>query len=134
MPTVVSLVDDADQVIGTVGGANPGEFFDVFTFTVPAGFEVTEINLNSYVSAGGNATSGFNLWPGNAGDLGDFALAIFSLAVGPPDVGNNLIATVAPLTAGDYSISLREGTPGQAYELGFTTPNFPVELQSFTVE
>lgn len=95
---------------------------------------ITEINLTNYVAAGGNATSGFNLWPGSAGDLGDFALAILSVAVGPPDVGSNLIASVAPLAPGDYSISIREGTPGQTYELEYVTPGLPVELQSFSVD
>ena len=134
MPTIVTPVDASDAVIGTVGGPNPGEFFDVFTFTVPAGFQLTEINLTSYTAAGGNVTSGFNVWPGSGGDLDDFALALLSVAVGPPDAGTNLIAPIAPLAAGDYSISLREGTPGQAYELEFVIPGLPVELQTFTVE
>lgn len=33
-PTGVSLVDASDAMLGTVGGANPGEFFDVWTFSV----------------------------------------------------------------------------------------------------
>ena len=124
-PTSINpLMVGSNTVTGTVGGApNPvgDEFRDAFTFTVGAGQTVAAINLVSYVTAGGNTTSGFNVATGTSWD-GDFLAPNFidSALLSVGNVGTNLLdqgVLGGSLGAGDYTIGIFEGTPGQAYSI-----------------
>ena len=118
-PTTVSLLPTSGLVIGSVGAvgvAEGTESTDALTFTVPAGGSVTTIVLNSFVLAGGNTSTGFNVYTGippGAAAFGD----IVSIAMTPGDIGSDLLGGAGPLGPGDYSIVLLEGSaPGQLYE------------------
>jgi hypothetical protein len=150
-PTPVFLVDTDNVIIGTVGtpapeGAEssrlgpPAEVrrgsTDAYTFTVPAGFTMDAIMLESYVPAGGNTTTGFNLHTG----IGTIEPQICFRAMGVVDIGLNLLAIcdqgdISPLAPGEYTVALIEYTaPNQAYQLNHQVPGLPVELQSFSIE
>ncbi|MEE4273035.1 MAG: hypothetical protein V2I67_15285 [Thermoanaerobaculales bacterium] len=134
-PTDITLVSASDDVMGTVGGANPGEFFDCMRFDVPSGDSVNSIFLTSYVAAGGNTTSGFNLYTGTPADTASFG-DLCSIAVGPANVGEDLLTVScagSPLATGTYTVCWREGTAGQAYTVTYVS-TVPVELQSFAIE
>jgi hypothetical protein len=134
-PTDITLVSVSDDVIGTVGGANPGEFFDCMRFAVPSGNSVNGIVLTNYVASGGNTTSGFNLYNGTPTDPSAFG-DLCSVAVGPVNVGQNILTgacALASLTTGTYTLCWREGTPNQAYIVTYVS-DVPVELQSFEIE
>ena len=120
-PTVVSFQGGLNLVIGTIGeagGTAGGEGYDVWTFNVPPGASMPGITLTNYVVTGGNTSTGFNFYGGAQGEGGPLLESI-PMAVGDVNV-TNLIDTIAPLTPGDYSVSLREfSAPGQIYELTF---------------
>lgn len=116
-PTFVQRLSSADRVIGTVGGPDPGEFRDVFTFDVPFGLALEAMVLNDYIAAGGNITTGFTLFTGNRGNFGT---SLGSRNVGESQIGESVIVVDTPsglLPAGSYSMNILEGTPGQSYEL-----------------
>lgn len=114
-PTPVNLGSPADVVIGNVGGTGV-DFDDCFIFNVPAGNNVTSVVLTDYIADGGNTTSGFNIYTGVPPDPAAFG-DIVSIAVGPPDVGSELLGAAGPLTGGDFAVCFLEGTPNQNYVL-----------------
>jgi len=136
-PTQMTLVSSADRVSATIGGSStnspPEDFYDTFTFTVPPGNQVTAVVLADYQVSGGNTSTGFNFYTGNQGEGGTF---VGSVSMTTADIGSDLLtlsSVPAPLAPGDYSISMREGTAGQIYQLEIQG-DVPVELQSFSVE
>ncbi|WP_223787785.1 hypothetical protein [Marinicella meishanensis] len=118
-PIFFALDSTQDTVIGNVGGANPGEFFDDMTFDVFYGFCLESVLLVDYVADGGNTTSGFNLWEGPD------ALTTFlgSTTSGPANIGQNVLDGTTPVSAGTYTLDIREGTPNQSYEIDYVLCN-----------
>ena len=114
-PIFFVLGSTQDKVIGTVGGSNPGEFFDAATIDVFYGFCLESIILVDYVAADENTTSGFNFFEGQ-GVLGTY---LGGSASGPADIGSNVVANATPVSAGSYTLDIREGTPGQAYDIDY---------------
>ncbi len=122
-PTDVNPLSVGSNVItGTVGDpSGAGEFVDSFTFTVGSGLSVEAINLVSYVTSGLNTSSGFNVATGTSWD-GDFLAPNFlgSALFTTANVGTDLLDQASlggSLAAGDYTIGIFEGTPGQAYSI-----------------
>jgi|GEM_PF-3196359 len=116
-PTDVELsyLNDTDVVTGTVGGNDPGEFEDVFTIDMFFGICLDQVVLSGYVPAGGNETTGFNLWVGDDARGNDDYLG--SNAAGTAQIGSNLFAGLGPFNERVYTIEIRESTPGQLYRL-----------------
>ena len=141
MPTLLPFVVGSNTITGTVGGAfdtsPPDDFFDAFTFTVPAGFALSTVTLDTYAVAGGNTSSGLNFASGTSFD-GDFNSPdfLFSGTLTPAGVGSNVLPEV--LSAGDYTVSIREGTPGQTYgltfDIGVFTPPPPPPATSVVLD
>jgi len=92
-PTIIERLSIDDQVIGTVGGDDLGEFRDVFTFDVPFGFGLEAILLNDYIAAGGNSTTGFTLF---TEDTGHFGSLISTLNLGQSNIGDNTFIMNTP--------------------------------------
>ncbi len=116
-PTSVVLVSSEDQVVGEVGGPNPGEFFDAFTFAVPFATTLVGINLDDYVAQSKNIDSRFELYIGSDAT----GTALTSIAAGAAEIGQNTIADAVlggPLPADSYTYVIREIVPGQQYQLG----------------
>jgi hypothetical protein len=134
-PTDITLVSASDDVIGTVGGDNPGEFFDCMRFDVPSGNTMSGIILTDYVAAGGNTTSGFQLYTGTPVDTTSFG-DLCDQAIGPANIGQNILTGpcgLASLSTGTYTLCWREGTPNQAYVVTYVS-DVPVELQFLEIE
>lgn len=118
-PIFFALDSIQDTVIGNVGGPDPGEFYDVMTFEVFYGFCLDSIILVDYIADGGNTTSGFNLWEGP--DAVNTFLG--STASGPAQIGLNVLEGFTPVSAGVYTLDIREGTPNQSYEIDYVLCN-----------
>ncbi len=114
IPTFIPFTFGSNSVTGTIGGpaatSPPDDFFDAFSFTLAAGESLTSVFVDSYVASGGNTTSGFNIYSGLNADT-----FIDSPLFGPADVGTDILP--GALAPGDYTVGIREGTPGQAYSL-----------------
>ncbi|MEM1011719.1 MAG: PEP-CTERM sorting domain-containing protein [Planctomycetota bacterium] len=140
VPTPLIAAVGTNTVSGTAGGGAlgdpfPADFADAFTFTVPAGFALNSVTVDTYVVAGGNTSSGLNFVSGTTWD-GNFLAPNFitSTTITPASVGTDVLGT--PLLAGDYTVSLREGTAGQTYALSFdigvfTPPTPPPATSAF---
>jgi len=93
---------------------------------------VTSITLTSFITAGGNASTGFRLYTNQGGgwfqassglmttsDVGTNYLNVWDLS----DVGGS-----APLGPGNYGVVLAEFTSGQAYSFDITVTPTPGSL------
>ena len=115
-PTLIALILGANDILGDIGGSfdpNVGDGYDVFSFNVGANESITSILLNQYTPAGGNSTTGVNIFSSDGTILG-------SRAISTADVGQDLLTLtgISPLAEGDYYISMREFTaPGQQYSM-----------------
>ena len=134
-PTTVFLGSGLDRVTANVGGV---DFDDCMTFTVPVGNNIFSITLEDYIASGGNTTSGFQLYTGNLPGGGNFG-DIFGATVGPANIGQDILTdnAASPLTSGDYSLCLLEGTANQLFSVVFGTdivaagPAVPVPVNNF---
>lgn len=136
-PSILALDLGANVVSGVIGGGGlgdppPADFADAFTVSVGAGQSLDSAILDVYMTAGGNASSGFNVATGTSWD-GSFAAANFvgSATLTAGGVGGDILDDPdygGSLGPGDYVISLREGTPGQTYSITFNLIPEPTSL------
>ena len=134
-PTMLGTLDlGSNMITGNVGGSStvpPTEFFDAFTFTVAPGEQLDDIILDSYVTTGGNTTSGFNVSSGQTFDGFTAPNFLGSVLLSAANVGTDLLnadltdGLTDPLPAGDYTVSIREGTPNQTYGLSLNVSAIP---------
>lgn len=115
-PTVLTITEGGtrDQIIGKVGGSNPGEFFDVFSFELPQGYCLESIVLERYNASSGNQGSGFNLHSGPASVGANF---LVGNSAGENQVGDDVLGGEGPFPSGVYTMDIRESTSRQRYEL-----------------
>lgn len=127
-PTALGvLAEGINDVMGTIGGTsnrNIGDGYDVFSFSIAVNKELESIFVNDYQTAGGNLSTGFNLYESDGTFLG-------STGIDAGDIGSDFLALsgVGTLSAGDYYVELREFTaPGQTYSFGFSVVPEPDAL------
>lgn len=118
-PTFLSLDLGSNVVTGTVGGEPLDEFHDAFTFTISPGQTLDAIRLIYFIRADGNLDTGFNVISGPNWD-GDFDSPNFiaTARLRPAYAGTDLLdqrGLDGSLGPGDYTIAIREYTPGQQY-------------------
>lgn len=126
------LADGINTIKGTFGNSTaPVRDTDVFSFTIPAGYQLTAIDLAFTTLSGdsgggayfgiqgglnigtGISTVGSNLSNALVSDSGDL---LASFAAGPEFGGTGL---TAPLGAGDYTIFLSETAAVVGYSMDF---------------
>ena len=116
-PTVLALNFGNNAVAGTMGAGD----FDLFTFNVAPGLEITDVIVDNWDGSSGSsfvAIAAGATWPtglGNnvsAGALTDFAL--FNAA----DIGNGIFGNV-PFGAGDYTVLVQDTAGEHDYGLNF---------------
>ncbi|MFG0313094.1 MAG: PEP-CTERM sorting domain-containing protein [Phycisphaerales bacterium] len=128
-PTIFNLSVGTNTVIGTVGDT---DFEDFVGFNIAAGQELTAITLTSFVTAGGNTSTGFRLYTDQGG--GWFQASSGSMV--PGDVGTNFlnvwdlsdVGGSAPLGPGNYGVVLAEFTAGQSYSFDIVVTPTPGSL------
>lgn len=136
-PTSVSFVPGLNQVLGFIAGENDtgGLDRDYYTFTIPAGFQLSEITLDSYFSddfqafVGISAGTQFSVPPTTAG-LGD---PLGWLLYGNSQLGQNLLPLMgqngqgftAPLGPGSYTIWTQQIGPVTEYVFNFVVVPAP---------
>jgi len=129
-PTFLNFGNGDNIVRGsTLGSATPpSPGYDVFSFTVGAGFTLDAIVLSAYTPAAGG-TSGFNFSSGASVTAG--GALIFGPGVGGAAVGTDFLVTqgVGVLGADTYFMEIREfGGPLAEWELTFTVTPSPASL------
>ncbi|MCR9075902.1 MAG: PEP-CTERM sorting domain-containing protein [bacterium] len=128
-PTPFDLSVGTNTVIGTIGDT---DFEDFVGFSIGAGEQLTAITLTSFVTAGGNTSTGFRLYTDQGG--GWFQASSGSMV--PGDVGTNFlnvwdltdVGGSAPLGPGNYGVVLAEFTAGQAYSFDIVVTPTPGSL------
>jgi len=120
-----------NSVSGTVGGDGSLEE-DFIAFSIDGGQALSAITLTSFVTAGGNTSTGFRLYA----DLGSGFEQVSPGSITPADVGTNYLTEwdlsdvggSIPLGPGDYGVVLAEFTAGQAYSFDITVIPAPGSL------
>ena len=133
-PTQITVVVGENDILGIIGGTsdpNFGDGFDVFSFAIGANQTMNSLIVNQYITAGGNTSTGINIFAADGTFLG-------SRAMTTADIGQDLLALsgAGPLTEGSYYISMREFTaPGQQYSFtaNVSTSAIPEHRFSFIV-
>lgn len=136
-PNAFVLNPGANTLLGVLEGvSNEGELDrDFFSITIPAGFELTQINLTSYVSDDFAAFIGivpgsiFNLDPDDIAPSDLFGWTLF----GPFDVGVDLLAELGangmgftpPLPSGTYSFWVQQTGSFTAWSADFVVVPAP---------
>ncbi|MEM6333982.1 MAG: PEP-CTERM sorting domain-containing protein [Planctomycetota bacterium] len=126
-PTSLIFSPGVNSIFATTGdpGNRDGDSRDNFTFDIPAGFELTSVDLVSYTTPGGAFQSSLlQAGTGTAFDNGNPAAAtgfIGQSTLQATAVGNNLApAGSASFQPGSYSWSVGEfGVPEATYQLDF---------------
>lgn len=131
-PAAFTLDIGSNSLIGQIGnngdtGATNGQDADYITFTVPAGTELTSINVDSYLLVGSTGGSFFGYVAGTSfggqggGDID--GNVIFNAGSG--EILDNL-GVAGTLAAGDYSFWLQEtGNVTVDYSLNFSVSAVP---------
>lgn len=120
-----------NSVTGTVGGGTSLEE-DFIAFSIGAGQSLSAITLTSFVTSGGNTSTGFRLYA----DLGSGLEQVSPGIITPADVGTNYLTVwdlsdvggSFPLGPGTYGVVLAEFTAGQAYSFDITVVPSPGSL------
>ncbi len=128
-PTMFDVSAGNNSVFGTIGDT---DFEDFIGFTIEAGEELTAITLTSFITAGGNTSTGFRLYT----DQGAGWFQASSGSMVPGDVGTNFLSVwdlsdvggSAPLGPGSYGVVLAEFTAGQTYSFDITVTPAPGSL------
>lgn len=128
-PTIFDLSVGTNSVIGTIGG---DDFEDFVGFSIGAGQQVTSITLTSFITAGGNTSTGFRLYADQGGGWFQASSGLMTTS----DVGTNYlnvwdltdVGGSAPLGPGNYGVVLAEFTAGQAYSFDITVIPAPGSL------
>ncbi|MEO0588006.1 MAG: hypothetical protein AAF078_10235, partial [Planctomycetota bacterium] len=126
-PTPLIFSAGINSVFATTGdpGNRDGDSRDNFTFEIPAGFELSGVELVSYTPVGGGTqTSVFQAATGSAFDNANPAAStgfIGQTVLSTGAVGNNVAPAGTPsFQPGNYSWSIGEfGVPEAAYQLDF---------------
>ncbi len=114
-PTNLDFGGGVSQLRGTIGGSfnpNVGDGYDSLTFSIAANQTLYTILLNDYQVAGGNFSTGVNIFTASGTFLG-------SVAMNQSHIGSDILdlTGVGDLGPGDYQINFREFTaPGQTYD------------------
>ena len=133
-PTVVTVASGSNQVFGTTGTGNAGVDRDYFTFTVPAGSQLSSITLLPGTTVGG-AFSFIGVEAGNQVTLPTNAAVANGLLgwdhYSAAEINTNILATMAvpangssgftpPLGAGSYAFWVQDFNAGPlAYGFDF---------------
>jgi uncharacterized protein (TIGR03382 family) len=128
-PTMFDVTAGTNSVFGTIGDT---DFEDFIGFTIDAGEQLTSITLTSFVTAGGNTSTGFRLYT----DQGSGWFQASAGSMVPGDVGTNFldvwdlsdVGGSSPLGPGSYGVVLAEFTAGQSYSFDITVTPAPGSL------
>lgn len=119
VPSLLTLSGGSNSIIGTVGGPD-GQ--DWITITVPIGFELSALNLETFgATTDSTAFTGVAAGSVFAGDPLNAGSYLGYTHFGPGNVGTNLLPAMAsanlaqgftlPLPAGDYAFLIQQTGP-----------------------
>ena len=128
-PTIFDVNVGTNSVFGNIGG---DDFEDFIGFSIAEGQQLSAVTLTSFVTAGGNTSTGFRLYT----DQGSGWFQASSGSMVPGDVGTNFldvwnlsnVGGSAPLGPGSYGVVLAEFTEGQSYSFDITVTPTPSSL------
>lgn len=144
-PTPVALSPGLNQVLGFIAGEDDIGGFDrdYYTFTIPAGYQLSEITLDSYISddfqafLGISLGSQFSVAPTTAGISDPLGWTLFGNSLlGQnllPVMGQNGQGFVAPLGPGAYTIWTQQIGPATEYVFNFVVVPAPTTAAAFAL-
>lgn len=137
-PTFISFTDEHNIIEGTMGFDGFSLDYDIWTFTIASGYELSAIDLVSY-SAPANTNSFMAIALGGTIDTGDTSLhlsnALFTQDLGgPADLLSSLeagpefggLGFTGTLGAGTYTFWVREASVEVDYCIDFVVTPVPV--------
>jgi len=147
-PTLLGTLSAGDNLItgtmGSLGGTGPLDA-DIWNFSVPTGYDLTGINLVGYSATSGSltnqsfmaiATGGSidqndpsnhlsnSLWGYGTDGFGHVYTDLLALLQAGPEFGG--IGFSGPLTPGNYTFWIQEGSDQIHYSIDFVTTPMPV--------
>lgn len=138
-PSSANLVVGTQSLFGVVGGKEHEDFLSV---TVPAGAQLTQLNLVSYDSEDGTAFIAVQAGPAITTDIANpnpaDLLGWSHFGSGPGNVGTDILDDIGngagaigftpPLPAGTYTFWIQQGGSPSAYRFDFVVVPTPGSL------